>query len=58
MRLDDTEVVRDLDIFAKVGRGVAHDETIPFKVQKNQLIVNGKKSPIQNKKVMLTLVKV
>lgn len=30
-------VVDGLDIFAKVGRGVAHDEIIPFSIQNGQL---------------------
>ena len=41
-------VVNDLDIFAKVGRGVAHDEIVPFQVKQNKLIVNGKSQPFKN----------
>ncbi|KFM75936.1 Malectin, partial [Stegodyphus mimosarum] len=37
-------VVSDLDIFAKVGKGVAHDEHIPFTVKGNKLIVNEEES--------------
>lgn len=37
-------VVSDLDIFAKVGKGVAHDEHIPFKVKGNKIIVNEEES--------------
>ncbi|GFQ70527.1 malectin-A [Trichonephila clavata] len=37
-------VVSDLDIFAKVGKGVAHDEHIPFIVKGNKLIVNEEES--------------
>lgn len=51
-------MVKDLDIYRRVGRAVAHDEVIPFKVQSGNLIVNRKKSQIVNKKVLLTLVKV
>nr|CAI5825916.1 unnamed protein product [Callosobruchus analis] len=29
-------IVSDLDIFEKVGRGVAHDEYIPFKISKGK----------------------
>ncbi|CAH1996646.1 unnamed protein product [Acanthoscelides obtectus] len=32
-------VVSDLDIFEKVGRGVAHDEYIPFKISKEKFQV-------------------
>ncbi|XP_054714248.1 malectin-A-like [Uloborus diversus] len=37
-------VVSDLDIFAKVGKGVAHDEYIPFAVTGNKLVVNEEES--------------
>lgn len=37
-------MVSDLDIFAKVGRGVAHDEYITFTVKGNKLIVNEEES--------------
>ena len=37
-------IVSDLDIFAKVGKGVAHDEHIPFTVKGNKLIVNDEES--------------
>lgn len=50
--------MKDLDIFAQVGRAVAHDEIIPFKVKNKKLIVNGKKSDIEGSTISLTLVKV
>ena len=31
---DDHTVVSDLDIFDKVGRGIAHDEYVPFQISK------------------------
>ena len=37
-------VVEHLDIFAKVGRAVAHEEIIPFRVEDGQLFVNGETS--------------
>ncbi|GFX81751.1 malectin [Trichonephila clavipes] len=37
-------IVSDLDIFAKVGKGVAHDEHVPFTVKGNKLIVNEEES--------------
>ena len=43
--LNDAIVIKDLDIYANVGRGVAHDEIIPFQVRKNKLIVEGKSYP-------------
>lgn len=35
----DHTIVSDLDIFEKVGRGVAHDEYIPFKISKGCVYV-------------------
>ena len=32
-------VVQQLDIYDKVGKGVAHDEYIPFTVNKGQILV-------------------
>jgi hypothetical protein len=37
-------VIKDLDIFSKVGRGVAHDEIIPFTVSQGQLTINDEMS--------------
>ncbi|CAL1284607.1 unnamed protein product [Larinioides sclopetarius] len=37
-------VVSDLDIFAKVGKGVAYDEYIPFTIKGNKLIINEEES--------------
>ena len=38
-------VIKGLDIYDKVGRGVAHDEYIPFKISDNQLHVDGETLP-------------
>jgi hypothetical protein len=46
--LNDNIVVENLDIFSKVGRGVAHDEIVPFQVRQNKLVVNGKASPFSS----------
>jgi len=46
--LNDVVVVDSLDIFDKVGRGVAHDEVIPFHIRKNKIIINGKSEPFNN----------
>ena len=37
-------ILENLDIFAKVGRAIAHEEIIPFKVEDGQLIVNDESS--------------
>ena len=31
-------VVSDLDVFERVGRGVAHDEYIEFRVENNKIL--------------------
>ncbi|CAD5120917.1 DgyrCDS9472 [Dimorphilus gyrociliatus] len=41
---NDHTVVEGLDIFAKVGRGIAHDEYIPFEISKNKLKVRDESS--------------
>jgi len=41
-------VVKDLDIFDKVGNSVAYDEMIPFSIHNGKLIVNGEQSPFGN----------
>lgn len=55
--LNDVIVVKDLDIFANVGRGVAHDEIVPFQVRHNKLIINGKSSPF-NGEIRVDFIKV
>ena len=51
-------IVESLDIFAKVGRGVAHDEIIPFSVKKGEIIVNGEKSSLESNRMRVEFVKV
>ena len=46
--LNDVVVIKELDIFAKVGRGVAHDEVVGFKVRSNKIIIEGKSQPFTN----------
>ena len=58
VRLGNLDIVENLDIFGKVGRAVAHDEIIPFRVKNKKLIVNGRKDDIEESSVSLTLVKV
>ena len=38
-------VVKDLDIFGKVGKAMAHDEYIPFTINDSMLEVQGERSP-------------
>ena len=39
MKVNSVIVVQQLDIYDKVGKGVAHDEYIPFTVNKGQILV-------------------
>ena len=39
MNANSVIVVQQLDIYDKVGKGVAHDEYIPFTVNKGQILV-------------------
>lgn len=54
----DHTVVTDLDIFERVGRGIAHDEYIPFKVQGGKLIYNDEESDILAGKIRVEFIKV
>jgi hypothetical protein len=55
--INDNIVVQNLDIFEKVGRGVAHDEIIPFQIRSNKLIINGKSNGF-NSELRVDFVKV
>ncbi|KAK8723075.1 hypothetical protein OTU49_011826 [Cherax quadricarinatus] len=54
---NDITVVPALDIFGRVGRGVAHDEYVPFTILSNTLIVGGQESPLRSSKVKVDFVK-
>jgi hypothetical protein len=56
--LNDIIVIKDLDIFARAGRGIAHDEVIPFKIKQNKLIVGDKTTNFQNNEIRVEFVKV
>ncbi|XP_012536324.1 malectin-A [Monomorium pharaonis] len=53
----DHTVVTDLDIFERVGRGVAHDEYVPFRVQGGKLIYNDEESDILAGKIRVEFIK-
>ncbi|XP_020282136.1 malectin-B [Pseudomyrmex gracilis] len=53
----DHTVVTDLDIFERVGRGVAHDEYVPFRVQDGKLIYNDEESDILAGKIRVEFIK-
>lgn len=53
----DHTIVTDLDIFDKVGRGVAHDEYIPFTIKKGKLYYNEEESDIRGGKIRVEFIK-
>ncbi|KAL8574242.1 hypothetical protein ACOMHN_065785 [Nucella lapillus] len=50
-------IVSELDIYSRVGRGVAHDEIVPFAIKGGRLRVGGEQSRVDNKKISLEFVK-
>ena len=50
-------IVSELDIFALVGRGVAHDEYVKFTVSRNKLYWKDEESEIRGGKIRLDLMK-
>jgi len=54
--LNDIVVVKDLDIYAIVGRGVAHDEKVPFQVRQKKIVIDGKSYPF-NAEIRVDFVK-
>lgn len=54
----DHTIVTDLDIFERVGRGIAHDEYVPFKVSRGKLIYNDEESDILGGKIRVEFIKV
>jgi Malectin domain len=54
----DHTIIPDLDIFSKVGRGVAHDEFVPFSVINGKLTIKGEESEIRGGKIRVEFIKV
>ena len=54
----DHTVVQDLDIYQRVGRGVAHDEVVPLSIQSGRLSYRGDESDIQGGKIRVEFIKV
>nr|SVE85561.1 EOG090X081J [Daphnia pulicaria] len=50
-------IVSYLDIFEKVGKAVAHDEYIPFRVTKGKILVNDEESELVGKKIRVEFIK-
>ncbi|CRL01100.1 CLUMA_CG014287, isoform A [Clunio marinus] len=53
----DHQIVSDLDIFAQVGKGSAHDEYIYFSVSRNRLYYKEEESEIRGGKVRIEFIK-
>lgn len=51
-------VIENLDIFDKVGKGVAHDEYIQFSIKDNAFVYNNMESFINNGKIKVEFLKV
>lgn len=51
-------VVESLDIFGRVGRGVAHDEVVPFSVKNGVLNVGMETSDFTSGRLRVEFVKV
>ena len=58
MSLNGVRVIENLDIFDKVGQGVAHDEYVPFSVRDNVFVYNNMESFINNGKIKVEFNKV
>ncbi len=57
MRLNGHVVVKDLDIFDRVGHSTAHDEIVPFSIKRGKLSVHSEVSTF-NGKLTVEFVKV
>jgi len=53
----DLTVVSDLDIYEKVGRGVAHDEYIEFEIEGDRIIYEGEESEISGGMIRVEFIK-
>lgn len=53
----DHKIISDLDIFANVGKGVAHDEYVYFSVSRNRMYYKEEESEIRGGKVRVEFIK-
>jgi len=53
----DLTIASDLDIFDRVGRGVAHDEYVEFEVSKGKILYNGEESELVRGKMRVEFIK-
>ena len=54
----DLTIASDLDVFERVGRGVAHDEYIEFDVKDGKILYEGEESEISAGKIRVEFIKV
>lgn len=54
----DLTIASDLDVFERVGRGVAHDECVEFEVRDGKILYNGDESEINMGKMRVEFIKV
>lgn len=54
----DLTIASDLDIYDKVGRGVAHDEYIEFEVKDGKILYEGDESELTKGKMRVEFIKV
>ena len=53
----DLTIASDLDVFERVGRGVAHDEYIEFEVKDGKILYEGDESEISAGKIRVEFIK-
>ncbi len=54
----DLTIASDLDVFERVGRGVAHDEYIEFEVKDGKILYEGDESEITAGKMRVEFIKI
>ena len=54
----DLTIASDLDVFERVGRGVAHDEYIEFEVKAGKILFEGDETEITRGKMRVEFIKV
>ena len=54
----DLTIASDLDVFERVGRGVAHDEYIEFEVKSGKILFEGDETELTRGKMRVEFIKV
>ncbi len=54
----DLTIASDLDIYERVGRGIAHDEYIEFEVKGGKILYQGDESELTKGKMRIEFIKV